>query len=850
MTEVNETIVLTSADIFCPQEPKDAYFVESGEILVYVVPWTKGAPGRRIHLCTVEARKMIPAFVYRDQDYKNWRFLLLAKDEAVLSVRKGAANSILKKKFIDRVPKITTYEQEGFEGSLAEFYKRELLADDVGIGRKGKMGEAAVADTYDTIKHAFKEDDAIDASDNSAYQAMQFLCGKMKVSLISQEDLVVRCGKGADVNTIARASHLICRSVVLEPGWYRSDCGALVGTLDGQTVACIPNKGGKYQIYYTSDGRVEKLTPAVAQCISPKAYSIGRTLPIKPLKKMDVFKFCQKSIALRDMVLLVALILAGALIGVLLPVLNQMIYDDYIPLGDMGSLAQMSVVILTFMIGNLLFAIVKNLVGFRITSRVGNKLQNALYHRLFHLPESFFRSYDSADLGQRVMTVGRLANSITNTLVITGLSALFSLIFLVQMCGYSGKLAWIGVGMYVLFSVVIAVISFMAKKREAIIAQADGEASSRLYQYLNGVDKIRMAGVEDRAMLSYMQPFAQRQREEIKVNRLVSAADTLSCVSSTIFSMVLYLIIVNSKLELSVGAFIGFTSAFGSFTGSLAGLVDELLKLYQEKDVASRVWPVFQAMPEDDDTKEVPGALSGGLSLEHVNFAYTQGGKNVLNDLTLKIKPKEYVGIVGSSGCGKSTLLKLLLGFETPQSGIVLVDDKDMKTLNKNAYRRQLGVVLQNGKLISGSIYENITITAPNTTMARVNEVIDQVGLRDDINGMPMGIHTMLSENCNTISGGQLQRILIARAIVGKPSILIFDEATSALDNLTQAAVSSNLDKMDVTRIVVAHRLSTIKNCDRILVLKDGSVAEEGNYESLMAKRGLFYALASRQIIE
>jgi len=179
-----------------------------------------------------------------------------------------------------------------------------------------------------------------------------------------------------------------------------------------------------------------------------------------------------------------------------------------------------------------------------------------------------------------------------------------------------------------------------------------------------------------------------------------------------------------------------------------------------------------------------------------------------------------------------------------------LIDKKDLKSLDKSAYRRQLGVVLQNGKLISGSIFENITIAAPETPISRVNDIIEMVGLKADIENMPMGIHTMLSENCNTISGGQQQRILIARAICGNPKILIFDEATSALDNLTQAAVSESLDKMDVTRIVVAHRLSTIKNCDRILVMKDGEIVEEGNYKKLMEQKGLFYALASRQIAE
>ena len=204
---------------------------------------------------------------------------------------------------------------------------------------------------------------------------------------------------------------------------------------------------------------------------------------------------------------------------------------------------------------------------------------------------------------------------------------------------------------------------------------------------------------------------------------------------------------------------------------------------------------------------------------------------------------------MGASGSGKSTLLKLLLGFEKPDEGRVCYDGKDLRQLDKREVRKQLGVVLQNGRLIAGSIYENITITAPHATMEEVKAVIEAVGLKDDIAHMPMGVHTVLSESSGTISGGQRQRILIARAIINRPAVLIFDEATSALDNVTQAAVCESLERMNVTRIVVAHRLSTVRNCDRILVLDNGKIAEEGSYESLMAKNGLFRQFASRQTI-
>lgn len=850
MIETNDLLTLSGADVFCPQEPRDVYRIEQGELFIYIVPWKNGKPGRRVLLCEANAGKMIPAFVYKDLDYAQWRFAFVPKsEEAILSVKKNSVTSVLHRNFLQRVG-LSTYAQEGFEGSLAEFYKREVLKDDAYISKGQQAEPQAKAAAFDAIRGAFTEEIQMDLSGNAAHQALQYVCTKLGIAIINADEVVVRCGKNPDITDIARASHFICRQVVLEPDWFHNECGGLICTLDKEIVACVPYKNGKYQVYHSLDGSVQLLTEDIAKQISPRAYSIGRTLPLKSLTKKDVFRFCKKSITAHDLIPAAILALICALIGVLLPTLNQMIYDDYIPLGNVGNLAEMCIVMLTFMIGNVFFSIVKNLFNFRIISRVDNDLQNAVYHRIFHLPESFFRDYDSADLGRRVMNVGPTASKIANTLVISGISALFSLVYFIRMCTYSGKLSWIGIGMYLIYVVLVVWITSLTHRREAAIAEADGEASSKLYQYLNGVDKIRMAGVEDRALLSYMQPYSRQQNEEIKVNRLVSAKEALACVISSIFSMVLYLIIVKSKLNLSIGTFVAFNTAFGSFTGALDSFIEELLNLYQEKDIVSRFWPIFDATPEDDGTKEIPGELSGGITLEHVNFAYEQGGKNVLNDLTISIKPGEYVGIVGSSGCGKSTMLKLLLGFESPQTGVVMVDGKDLRSMDKGAYRKQLGVVLQNGKLISGSIYENITITAPYVEMARVREVVEQVGLKRDIDQMPMGLNTMLSETSNTISGGQQQRILIARAIVGNPKILIFDEATSALDNITQAAVSSNLDKMNVTRIVVAHRLSTIKNCDRILVLKDGSVAEEGNYESLMARKGLFYALASRQIAE
>lgn len=855
--QADSRITISSTDLYLSQSASDVYRLEQGEIFVFIVPLENGRPGKPEHYCDIkdtDPQRVIPALVYKDMNHKNWRLQIkAASDSAVLTLVKNGATPQIHREFLARRG-ITTYEKEGFENSLIEFYTKQIVVKDKGFIMKSAHSEAASQQKVaNVLKDTFSDVGQVAQSGNDYYQALQFVCKRLGIHLIDAEALYTRCGKSPDIREIARASHFICRQIVLDADWYRFDCGGIIGTIDKEIVACVPDKRGHYLLFRTSDESVTPLTPELAGQISPQAYSIGRTLPLKKLTKQDVYAFCGKSIKPRDLTPYITLVIICSLIGILLPTLNRMIYDDYIPVGNIGNLTQLCFVMLTFMIGNVSFSIVKNLFAYRTTSRVGYDLQNAVYHRLFHLPESFFRGYDSADLASRISGIGAVASRYTNTLVISSISALFSVFYLIRMFTYSKKLTWLSIVIYCAYLVIITAITSTARKGQFRIAEAASDSSGKLYQYLNGVDKLRMAGVEDQALYAFMQPYARQQYEEIRVNRLVSIEEALTSVVKSIFSMVLYWYIVK-KLKLSdfsVGTFVAFNSAFGAFTGALDSLVDEALQLFQEKREIARFWPVFETVPEDDDSKEIPGALSGSLSLDHVSFAYDKGSENVLNDLSIDIKPGEYVGIVGPSGCGKSTLLKLLLGFETPQSGMVMVDRKDLRSINKGAYRRQLGVVLQNGKLISGTIYENITITAPDASMARVNEVVNQVGLKEDIAQMPMGLHTMLSENCNTISGGQQQRILIARAICGHPKILIFDEATSALDNLTQAAVSSSLDAMNVTRVVVAHRLSTIKNCDRILVLQGGKVVQEGNYDALMKdKDGLFYALATRQIAQ
>ncbi len=270
----------------------------------------------------------------------------------------------------------------------------------------------------------------------------------------------------------------------------------------------------------------------------------------------------------------------------------------------------------------------------------------------------------------------------------------------------------------------------------------------------------------------------------------------------------------------------------------------------QIKPVLEMAQPLLAAEPEISEGKSVVSRLSGGIELNNVSFRYHENMPLVVDNLSLKIRPGQYVAVVGATGCGKSTLMRLMLGFESPQKGAVYYDGKDLAKIDLKSLRQKIGVVMQNGKLFSGDLFSNIVISAPWLTMDEAWQAAEMAGIADDIRRMPMGMHTVVSEGSGGVSGGQKQRLMIARAIAPKPQILMFDEATSALDNLTQKIVCESLDRLKCTRIVIAHRLSTIRQCDRIIVLDGGRIVEDGTYDSLIAQNGRFAELVARQRLD
>ena len=369
--------------------------------------------------------------------------------------------------------------------------------------------------------------------------------------------------------------------------------------------------------------------------------------------------------------------------------------------------------------------------------------------------------------------------------------------------------------------------------------------SGMSYALLSGIQKIKLSGAEKRAFARWARLYAKSAKLSYNPPALLKYNALFTSFISGVGSILLYYLAVTTNV--TVAEYYAFNTAYGMISGAFMSLASIVLTAANIRPILDMVKPIMLAVPEVSEGKQVVSRLSGGIELTNVSFKYSESTPNVIDDLSLKIRPGQYVAIVGSTGCGKSTLMRLMLGLETPQKGAVYYDGKDLASMDLKSLRRKIGTVMQDGKLFQGDIFSNITICAPWLTLDDAWEAAEMAGIADDICRMPMGMHTLISEGSGGVSGGQRQRLMIARAIAPKPKILMFDEATSALDNLTQKQVSESLDGMKCTRIIIAHRLSTIMKCDRIIYLEKGHIIEDGTYDELICKNGKFAELVARQ---
>ena len=647
-----------------------------------------------------------------------------------------------------------------------------------------------------------------------------------------------------------RPSGLMIRDVELTENWWRDAYGPMLGCMKdtGAAVALLP--GTIYGYYYKdpATGRKIRVNRKNAAQFSREALCFYKPLPMKKLGIPDLLLYMKNSISRGDLVLIILATLAVQLVGMIEPQVAGLVTGPVLHSRNLMLLGGIGTFLLGSAFASKLIEMVRTLLMGRINTRTSQAVGASVMMRILSLPVSFFRKFSSGELSSRAESVSSLCDMILNNIFSIGLSSLMSLLYVLQISGFAPSLVLpallITLGT-VIVSTAGSLVQIGISRRKMKLS---AEQSGMTYAVLNGIQKIRLSGSEKRVFARWGRLYAKNAALEynppafIKLNGLIVSAIRL------IGTIVLYFIAIRNSV--SASQYISFSYAFGRLSGAFTALTGIAMTVAGIKPILEMAEPILKAEPEVTAEKRAVSHVSGHIEMSHVTFRYDEESPYILEDLNLDIKAGEYVAIVGRTGCGKSTLVRLLLGFEKPEKGAVFYDRHDMNSLDPRSLRRHIGVVIQNGQLFQGDIFSNITISAPQLTLDEAWEAAEIAGIAQDIRDMPMGMQTIISEGQGGISGGQKQRLMIARAIAPKPKILIFDEATSALDNKTQKQVSEALDKLECTRIVIAHRLSTIRNCDRILVMDKGAIIEEGTYEQLIAKDGYFAELVARQRLD
>ena len=647
---------------------------------------------------------------------------------------------------------------------------------------------------------------------------------------------------------ILRPRGIMMRDIHLTGEWWRECVGPLLGYAKyGRLVAFTPTRSGLGYQYRMQDGSIRRVGyREMAEELKPKAITFTKALPLKPLKLKDLIVFTWGVVSGPNALLLLACALVVILLGMFTPMANKLIFDTVIPTGDAVDLLPITGLLIGATIGTLLLTFTRNLYIIRIQHIVEMHVQNAVMARTFLLSPTFFSKNSSGELTAKLNNVSTLCSLVNESIIGPLLSAVLSVIYLVQVYIYGGKLLWPAMGIIVAQAVVLLLNYW----RTVDILQKHIKKSAALsgleYNLFAGIQKLKLTGSENRAFARWLDVYGDASHYIYNPNfkgRLYPALTAFLGLGGT---MLIFWSTLSNGVTTS--DYIAFSSAFGMITASIAQLNLAVPSLAQIKPLLESVKPILEAVPEMEEKAPQVANLFGSIEVSGVSFRYQEDGPLILDDLSLKIKAGEYVGIVGKSGCGKSTLMRLMLGFEMPLSGGIYYDNFDLSKVDKASLRRKIGCCLQSGSLFTGDLFHNITITAPWATHDDAWDALRMACLEEDVKRMPMGLHTVVSEGGGGFSGGQKQRILIARALISKPNIIFFDEATSALDNISQKAVSDNLDRLKCTRVVIAHRLSTIRHCDRIIVLDKGHIAEEGTFEELMERKGIFYEMAQRQL--
>ncbi len=645
-----------------------------------------------------------------------------------------------------------------------------------------------------------------------------------------------------------RPTGIMHRNITLKDNWYKNVFNPIiVFNHCGEPLALLPHKRGWYVYIDKKNDKKVKVDKDTSKKFTEDAICFYRPLPQKSIDIADLAEFTLKSISLKDVFIFIILGLLSNLLGVLIPLIIKLIFSMTIPFGKISNLIPVAILSFCIAIAIAIITASKNIALKRLKEKITVSVDNAIIGRILNLPVKFFKNYNAGELQGIISSVSQLCNIMTDAVFTTFVTCIFSVIYFIQIKLMIPSLLYTSVLVVAIQILVIAISMIVGTRILRKQIKLEIQLNGLIFKLFSGIQKIKLAGAERRAFVKWAEKYSEKSKYTYNPPLIMKIQPFIT---ETIFFIGSVLIYYKAEISnISSADYMAFISAYALISVVVILLARESRQIAGIKPIVEMVKPILEAVPEYSYSKKSLTRISGTIEFNNVSFRYEETSPYIVKNMNLKIKAGEYIAVVGKTGCGKSTLVRLLLGFEIPESGAIYYDNRDLQTIDLRGLRRNIGVVMQNGKLFAGDIYSNIVISAPWLSVDEAWEAARLAGIDEDIKNMPMGMQTLISEGQGGISGGQKQRIMIARAIAPKPKVLIFDEATSALDNITQRIVSDSLDNLKCTRIVIAHRLSTIKQCDRIIVLDNGSIIEDGTYEKLLNAGGLFSQLAKRQML-
>ncbi len=639
------------------------------------------------------------------------------------------------------------------------------------------------------------------------------------------------------------------RRVHLDGRWWKDGDGPLLVRMkeSGELLALFPGAVNGYYCPDPDTGEKKRITQKDSDLFEENAICFYRPLPEGSLTGKDFLIFLLKGLRNSDIVLYVLASVLMAVIGTIPSFATNMAFSEILPTQKFSMLISLFIMLLSSACGAFLMRSARFALNLRIQGRLSLSAQTSIYARVLNLPSVFFKNRTAGSLSRTVRELNRLPKILGDIMMMIT-SILISFVSVLPIFTIAPELAPPAILSILMIMAVLGICILQEQKLLWKELTGARENSGLVFGLVSGIERLKLSGSEDRAYAKWLRTYAKKAGASYAVRfPLVVRAEIITAIKLSGLLWAFYIAYTDS---LSVAQLATFSSAYGIAVSCLDTIAKHARSISRIRPILKNGETILGTVPESGTGMKKVKSLSGNIQIHDVTFRYSKGDPAILDHFSMNIAPGEYVAIVGKSGCGKSTLVKLLLGFESPERGTISYDGLEIKKINLRSLRKCIGTVLQDGKLFAGDIFSNITITAPELGLKEAWDAAEKAGIADDIRKMPKGMNTILSEGTGGISGGQKQRLMIARAIVSSPGILIFDEATSALDNLTQKIVTESMNEMNCTRIVIAHRLSTIRECDRIIAIDNGKIIESGTYDELMAKNGFFAGLVARQQVE